>query len=137
MHTPCIAVCAASARTNINLIWEAMGRGPNNISRPLCAIDPLATYQTPPTHYMMQDMSATDTDTAVWQVMAEDGTLPAIEGDWGVGGIISEVDAEAALASGNLQIYIASGIPTPELRDAWRNGVLLGAGLQFLPDEPL
>ncbi|MES2497134.1 MAG: hypothetical protein V4618_13555 [Pseudomonadota bacterium] len=114
-----------------------MDRGPNNISRPLCAIDPLATFETPPTHYMMQDMSAMDTETAIWQVMAEEGTLPPIAGEWGVGGVISEVAAETALASGNLQTYIASGIPTPELRDAWRNGVLLGAGLQFLPDEPL
>ena len=137
MYTPAIIICTVAAREDINLIWEAMGRGPNNISVRLCAINPEPTRETLPTHYMMQDMSATDVDTVHWQAMAEVGLLPPIDGEWGGAGLISALDAQAAISDGNMQVYIASGIATPELRDAWRNGVLLGAGLRFIPDEPM
>ena len=137
MNAPSIVICTAAVRDDINLIWEAMGRGPNNISRKLCAIDPEATWETPATHYMMQDMTATDADEANWKAMAENNDLPPIEGVWGENGVISASNAQAAISGGNMQVYSAAGLVTPQIRDDWRDGVLLGAGLQFVPEEPV
>lgn len=135
-NLPAIVICTAAVRANVNLVWEAMGRGPNNLSRKLCSIDPEATYETPATHYLMQDMGATDSDVAIWQGLCENN-LPPIEGTWGEDGIIEAGDAQAACGGGNMQVYSAAGIVTPQQRDEWRDGVLLGAGLQFVPDEPI
>lgn len=126
----------AAAKDNINLVLEAQGRGPDNLSRKMCAIDPLATWETPATHFMMQDMSATDTLVAEWQA-ACNGDLPAIEGQWGEGGIISSLDAQTACANGNMHVFSAAGLVTGEDATNWRDGTFLGIGLQFVPDEPI
>lgn len=135
-NLPAIAICTAAVVTNVNRVWEeGLLRGPNNLSRKLCPIDPLATHETPATHYMMQDMSAQDTDVAVWQGLCA-GNLP--EGvSWGEFGIISGADAIAACGGGNMQVYSAAGLETSEQAADWREGVLLGVGLQFVPDEPI
>lgn len=51
----------------------------------------------------------------------------------------SAQDAQAALSPGNLQVYTAGGLdPAVNGADtAWRDGILLGAGLQFVPEEPI
>jgi hypothetical protein len=133
---PTIVICTAATRDDINLVWEAMGRGPNNISRKMCAIDPLATFETPPTHYMMQDMSATDTDVIIWQGLCS-GDLPPISGVWGEEGIIEAATAQAACSGGNMQVYSAAGLETSQQATEWRDGTFLGVGLQFVPDEPI
>ena len=135
-NLPAIVICTAAARDNVNLVWEAMGRGPNNISRKMCAIDPQATHATPATHYMMQDMSAVTEDVAVWQAMTN-GDLPQIDGTWGEDGIIAAGDAQAACGGGNMQVYSAAGLETSQQATDWRDGVFLGVGLQFVPDEPI
>lgn len=137
---PAICICTAAARDDINLVWEAMGRGPNNISRKLCAIDPNATWETPATHYMMQDMSATDSDVAEWQALCN-GDLPLIQGTWGEDGIISAWDAQVACSDGNLQVFSAAGLDDSGVNGAtpteWRDGVFIGVGLMFVPDAPI
>src|SRR5690606_28355866 len=70
-NLPCIIICAASVATDVNLVIEAQGKGPNAVSRGLCAIDPSATHETPATHFMMQDMSAQGTDGVIWQGIPE------------------------------------------------------------------
>lgn len=137
MQAPTICICTAAARTNINLIWEAMGRGPGTFSRKLCAVDPNATYEEPATHYLMQDMSATDENVAIWSAMAENNDLPPITGTWGEDGVISSQDAQAAISSGNLFVFPAYGLDGEQSELDWRNGVLAGMGLQFVPDEPI
>lgn len=135
-NLPAIVICAAAHVTNANLVWEAMGRGPNNISRKMCAIDPEATWETPATHFMMQDMSAQDTNVAIWQGLCE-GDLPPISGVWGEDGVISAGAAQAACGGGNMQVYSAAGLETSQQATDWRDGVFLGVGLQFVPDEPI
>lgn len=139
MDAPAIVVALDAVRDDINLIWAAMGRGPDNLSRKLCAIDPSATWQTPPTHWMMQDMSAQQSDVDVWSAMAENNDLPPLpEGTvWGENGIIDASTAQAAISSGNMFVFPAYGLATDTDRDNWRDGVLAGMGLQFVPDEPI
>lgn len=137
-NAPCIVIATEANRTNVNLIWEAMGRGPDSLSRKLCAIDPGATYETPATHYLMQDMSATDADVALWAAMAGAGRdLPPIAGTWGELGIISAQDAQAAIGPGNIFAFPAYGLETEQDELNWRDGVLSGMGLQFVPDAPV
>lgn len=133
---PCIMIAKAGPHTNVNLVLEAQGRGPGNLSRKMCAIDPNATWETPATHYMMQDMSATDTLVAEWQALCN-GDLPAIPGQWGQDGVISSLDAQTACSNGNMQVYSAAGLVSLEDSTAWRDGTFLGVGLQFVPDPPL
>jgi hypothetical protein len=137
MNSPCIIICLASVRNDINAILAAMGRGPDSLTRKLCAKSPSATWQTAATHYFSQDMNATDEDEAIYKAMAENNDLPPISGVWGVGGVISAAAAQAAISSGNMQVYSAAGLTSSTLRDQWRDGVLLGASLQFVPDEPI
>jgi hypothetical protein len=135
-NLPCIMVAKAAAKTDINLVLEAQGRGPGNLSRKMCSIDPLATFETPATHYMMQDMSATDTLVASWQA-ACNGDLPAIEGQWGQEGVIASLAAQTACSGGNMQVFSAAGLVTGEDATNWRDGTFLGIGLQFVPDMPI
>jgi hypothetical protein len=134
---PCIMIAKAAVRTNVNLVLEAQGRGPGSLSRKMCAIDPNATWETPATHYMMQDMSATDTLVASWQA-ACNGDLPDIGTNvWGQNGIISSIDAQTACGNGNMQVYSAAGLVSGEDATNWRDGTFAGIGLQFVPDMPI
>jgi len=128
---PTILICPVSAKDGINAVLEALGRGPNNISRKLCAVDPEATYETPATHYMMQDMGATDADVLLWADMKA-GNLPDSVA-WGEEGIISAVDAIAACAQMNLY----SAAQDFKLPWEWCSDVLASVGLMFVPDEPI
>lgn len=138
---PAILVCLAAYRDNINAVWEAMGRGPNNISRKLCAINPSATWETPATHYMMQDMGAIDTDVARWQALCA-GTLPTLDDlgspiPWGDPGFISQQDAIAACGNNHMQVYSAAGLASSLEANEWRDGIFVGINLQFVPNEPI
>lgn len=132
-NLPVIAVCTAAARENVNLVWEAMSRGPGTFSRKLTSeASPIPT--SPATHYLMSDASATESDVAEWQAMAS-GDLPDIgTNSWGVDGIISSADAQAAISAANLQVYSASGDVIPTEHAA---GILASHGLQFVPDPEL
>lgn len=81
----------------------------------------------------MQDMSATDYLVEQWQALANNADLPAITGIWGEDGVISASDAIEAFGGGNLHIYTAAGSMTSPERDAWRDGILAGRGLAFIP----
>ncbi len=139
MNLPRITIIKESVKDNMNLICEAMGLGTPYFTRKLCAINPLADHTTPPTHYLAQDMSAQDHEAVVWIAMAVEADLPAIQGIWGENDIISAQDAQETLTPGNLQVYTAGGLDqsTGAAATAWRDGILLGAGLQFVPDEPI
>ena len=53
-----IAIGAIAAVENINLVLEAMGRGPNSLSRPATST-PSPTWETAPTHKYMSDQGVT------------------------------------------------------------------------------
>lgn len=130
MDLPVICICTAAVVTDINLVWEAMGRGPGTFSRKLTD-DPNATPESVPTHYLMSDASTDSATVAEWQAMTS-GNLPQTpEGVvWGVDGVISAEDAMNAVDGANLQIYSAAGDVTP-LDHA--NGILAGRGLYWVP----
>lgn len=137
MNLPRIAIVTASALAGVNAICNAMGLGTAYITRKLCAIDPEADHTTPATHYMVQDMSAQPEEDPIWQGMANEADLPPIAGVWGEDGVISAQDAQAALAPGNLTVYTAAGLVDQQDSALWRDGILSGRGLMFVPDEPI
>lgn len=134
-NLPFVGICTAAAKINVDLVWEAMGRGPGTFSRKVCALDPGATWTTPATHYLSSDASATDSDIAIWQGFA-DANLPPLPWGiiWGEEGVISAADAIAAISGANLQVYSVSGDVTPADHIA---GILAGRGLQYVPEEPI
>ncbi len=135
MLAPTICICTAAAKTDLNRVWDAMGQGPNTFSVALCADDPGATWETPPTHYLMQDMGAQQTDVDIWTAMAQNNDLPPISGVWGEDGVITAAEAQTAISSGNLFVFPAYGLQTYQDRDNWKAGVLSGTSLIFVPDE--
>lgn len=134
---PAILICTNAVKDDCNRVFDATGRGPTTFSRAMVAADDdTATYLSTPTHWLAQDMSATDDSTITWLAMT-DGDLPQISGVWGEGGVISAADAMAACGGGNLNVYSAGGLLDETAVLAWRNSVIAGAGLKFRPDEPI
>jgi hypothetical protein len=133
MKLPVICIVTAAAKAGADAVWEAWGRGPNTFVRGLCAIDPDATWETPPTHYLMADSSTEESEVAIMQAMAN-GDLPPISGVWGVAGVVSAAVALASITAANLQVYSASGdvVPVDHM-----NGILAGRGLQTVPYPPI
>ena len=134
MILPTIVICVASARADLNRVWDAMGEGPSTFTTGLCADDPASTSETPPTHYIMLNMAASDSDAAIWQAMAQNNDLPPISGTWGQNGVISSEDAQAAIAAGNMLVFSAAGLATEQQREEWLAGVLASQDLQFIPN---
>lgn len=139
MNLPTICIVTAAARVDLNRVWDAMGRGPATFSIALCEIDPEATWETPATHYGMQDMGAQKSDVDSWLAMASDNDLPSLPAGvvWGENGVISAQDAQAAISPGNLLVFPAGGLANDQERNAWRDGVYLGLDLQLVPYEPI
>lgn len=135
-NLPFVGICTAAAKTNVDLVWAAMGRGDGTFGRKVCAIDPEATWEEPATHYLSSDTSATDSDIARWQALCS-GDLPEIEGQWGVNGVISSLDAQNACTGGNLLVASLAGAQTSQQWLDFIQGVLSGQGLQYVPDEPI
>jgi hypothetical protein len=133
---PAILICTDAVKTDANLVWNATGRGPSTFSVPLVADDENATHETPATHWLAQDMSATAALAVTWLGMTN-GDLPQISGVWGVDGVISAQDAMAACMGGNLQVYSAGGLIEGNAAIEWRNAILAGRGLIIRPDEPI
>lgn len=135
MNLPYIAIVTDAQKTNLNLVFAAMGEGPETFTRKCCAIDPNATHETPPTHWLTSAAAATDSDVAMLQAMTE-GNLPALpEGVvWGEDGVISAADAMAASDGSVFHVYSAAGDIEPADHAA---AVLASEGLQFVPSMPL
>lgn len=133
-NIPTINICKAEVIDNIRAVWVAMGLGGGFI-RKCCAIDSLATPQTPPTHYLESQAGADPALVAVWQDMPN-GNLPPVTdgGVWGVSGVISAEAAMFATNGTNLHVYTVSGDIAPQ---AHADAILAFEGLQFVPDEPL
>lgn len=138
MSNAIFAYVPAAQLANINLAFMALkpDYGPSSFTRTLCAIDPNATSDTPPTAICMYDQAATMQDAVIYAA-AQGGTLPTLDDAgheiaWGEGGIISEADAKAAFAT--LQFWVnASDVDA--LTFAGAN--MAAAGLQFVPYPPL
>lgn len=143
MLLPAVCIVTAAHKTNINLVFAAMGEGPETFTRKLCAVDPLATTSTPPTHWLMSHAGATDSMVAIWQAMTQGNLPPLPEGVvWGVDGVISAADAMAATHGSVFHVYSAAGdiepvdfiLGKPDANDVRQGGVLASEGLQYVPD---
>lgn len=135
MNLPAICIVTDAQKVNLNLVFAAMGMGPETFTRKLCAIDAGATFETPATHWLMSAAAATDTDVATWQAMTEGNLPPLPEGTvWGENGVISAANAMAASDGSVFHVYSAAGDIEPTAHAA---AVLESEGLQFVPDPPL
>lgn len=135
MNLPFIAIVTDAKKTDLNLVFNAMGWGPNTFTRKCCAISPSATHLTPPTHWLTSAAAATDSDVAMLQAMTN-GDLPDLpEGVvWGVDGVISAADAIAACDGAVFHVYSAAGDIEPVDHAA---AVLASEGLQYVPEPEI
>ena len=70
-----VCLVTDAQKVNINLVFAARGMGPETFSRKVCAVDPGATYETAPTHWLMSMANGDATELAILQAMTG-GDLP-------------------------------------------------------------
>ena len=135
MLLPFVALVTDAHKVNLNLTLAAVGWGPESFSRKVCAIDPGATFETAPTHWLTSHAGASTTDVAMLQAMTNgDLPQPANGAVWGVDGVISAADAMAASDNTVFQVYSAADDVKPVDHV---NTVLTNRGLQYVPEPPL
>lgn len=61
------------------------------------------------THFFISDMAATQSNVDEWAAMCL-GVLPAIDGEWGAGGVPSGAEAVAACINGNMVVIPGYGV---------------------------
>ena len=129
-----IGVATATALANINLVIEAMGRGPGSITRKATNV-PNPAWTAPATHYYMSDQSATPELQAQFLGFANGDLPPLPEGVvWGVNGVISAADALAAITAENFAFAAFNeGFEPSEQVEA----ALTALGLYAVPEEPV
>lgn len=129
-----IGIGAIAAVTNINLVLEAMGRGPGSLSRP-ATTNPAPTWETAPTHKYMSDQGVTGEFAAILLGFANGDLPPLPDGVvWGVDGVISAEDALAAITAENFAFASFNEAFTPGEQVA---AALDALGLTIVPDPPL
>lgn len=129
-----IGIGRIEAAASINLVLEAMGRGPNNLSRPATS-SPNPTSETAATHLYMSDQGVTEGFAAILHGFAN-GDLPPLPDDvvWGENGVISSEAALAAISADNFAFASFNEAFTPgEQVEA----ALSALGLAIVPDPPL
>lgn len=130
-----VLIVTDAKRDDLNLVFAARGWGPENITRKLCAVDPEATDQTPPTHWLSSNAAGNQTELDILNAMTEGDLPPVPEGTvWGENGVISAANAMAACDGAVMQVYSAAGDVEPVDHVA---AVLASRGLQYVPDPPL
>ena len=129
-----IGIGAIAAVTNINKVLEAMGRGPNSLSRPATST-PNPTWETAPTHRYMSDQGVTTEFASILHGFSNGDLPPLPEGVvWGEDGIISAADALAAITAANFAFgSFNEGFTPGEQVEA----ALSALGLVVVPDPPL
>jgi len=129
-----IAIGAIAHATNINLTLEAMGRGPNSLSRSATSTaNP--TWETAATHKYMSDQGVTVEFAAILHGFANGDLPPLPDGVvWGVDGVISAADALAAITAENFAFASFNEAFTPGEQVA---AALDALGLAVVPDPPL
>lgn len=129
-----IGIGAIAAVTNINKVLEAMGRGPNNLSRKATST-PNPTWETAPTHKYMSDQGVTGEFAAILLGFAN-GDLPPLPPGvmWGENGVIDDNDAIEAISAANFAFASFNEAFTPGEQVA---AALSALGLAIVPDPPL
>lgn len=125
-----IGIATAAALTNINLVLEAMGRGPGNISRKATTVaNPL--WSETATHYFMSDQGVSPEFQTILLGFSNGDLPPLPEGVvWGVDGVISAEDALAAITAENFAFAAFNDGFTPGEQV---NSALGALGLHIIP----
>lgn len=130
-----VCIVTDAKKDDLNRVYAARGMGPNCVTRKLCAIDPNATPETAPTHWLCSDAGGNGTELAILQAMTEGDLPPIPEGTvWGEGGVISAADAMSACDGAVFQVYSCAGDVEPVDHCA---SILAGRGLQYVPEPEL
>jgi len=125
-NIPCTMIVLAANVDDMNRVFDAQGRTLNTFGRALVA----AGTTGPVVARLAHDGSGTPALEAEWRAMSTDRDLPAILGTWGVDGVISSADAQAAMAG--FTVYSVGGIQETTME--WVNGILSGRGYAFEPE---
>ena len=125
-NIPCTMIVLTANVADMNRVFDAQGRGTNTFGRALVA----AGTTEPVVARLAHDASGTPALEAEWRAMASDRDLPAILGTWGVDGVISSSDAQAAMAG--VTIYSVGGIQETTME--WITGILSGRGYEYEPE---
>lgn len=129
-----IGIGKVAAVTNINLVLEAMGRGPNSLSRKATST-PNPTWETAATHKYMSDQGVTGEFAAILLGFANGDLPPLPDGVvWGENGIISAADALEAITADNFAFASFNEAFTPGEQVT---AALDALGLVVVPDPPL
>jgi hypothetical protein len=127
-----IAITTAANQTNINLVLEAMGRGPGSLAQPSSA-DPGVAWNGTPTHFYMSDQGAPQWLADAFLAFGDNNLPPLPEGVvWGEDGVISAADALEAIQPENFYFAQFVGFePSEQLAAA-----LAAKGLHKFPPNP-
>ena len=130
-----VCIVTDAQKDNINLVFDARGLGPQTFTRKLCAVDPSATPDTAPSHWLMSNAAGSQDEVTILTAMTE-GTLPTLPDGvaWGEDGVISAADALAATDGAVFQVYSAAGDIEPVDHVA---AVLVSRSLQYVPDPEI
>lgn len=128
-NVPSIVICPEAQAEKLSIVFEAMGRGPDTFTqgRKVCVKSAGATSATPPTHRLIQDMSANVAIEDMWRKMAAGEAMPQVV--WADVPNITEATAVAAAAS--MTVYSVAGAMSDDLDAAT---ILDGLGLQYVPE---
>lgn len=105
-----IAIAPAANLTAINAVLEAMGRGPTSLTLK-ASTNESAAWNDTPTHYYMSDQGAPQWLADAFAAFEANDLPPLAPGySWGVNGVISSADAEAAITPANFAVaYFNNG----------------------------
>lgn len=127
-----IAVTTAANQVNINLVLEAMGRGPGSLGQPV-STDPNVAWNGTATHFFMSDQGAPQWLADAFLAFGNNDLPQLPDGTvWGENGVISAADALQAINPSNF--YFAQFVgyePAQQLQAA-----LAAKGLHKFPQNP-
>ncbi len=138
-----VMIVTNAKKNDLNLVFAAMGLGPESITRKLCAVNPNATHETNPTFWASFDATGNTEKWLIQNGMTQGDLPPLPEGVvWGENGVISAALAMAACNSA--QVYSCAGdvepvdfiLGVPDGNGNRPGGVFFSRGLQYVPDPP-
>lgn len=104
-YVPTLVLVKAEHIATINAVMAVLQSGTRELIAKLADKD----APTVLTHYFMSDFSATQAHVDEWSAMCS-GVMPAITGEWGVGGVPDINDAIAACADENMLVFPGYGV---------------------------
>lgn len=130
-----VCIVTDAQKVNVNRVFAARGLGPETFTRKLCAINPGATYETAPTHWLASNAAGDQAELNVLTAMTEgDLPEPSLGNVWGENGVISAADAMTATDGSVFQVYSAAGDVEPSDHVV---ALLASRTLQYVPEPPL